>query len=151
MTTLFGQRIEPDFDLPKEQRRDRVGWAIYGGLALCLVYLFSGRPFATEVFQGMFATVFPYGISFYVNQKNNQFGRLWLWKALLVSLPVHVLYLMGIFWSDKEFPELMTKVVVFLPVLAVGAAIESIFLFDRIANHFKPRVASQPVAPLAQK
>lgn len=108
MTTLFGQRIEPDFDLAKEQRRDRVSWAIYGGLALCLMYLFSGRPWATEVFQGMFATVFPYGISFYTNQKNNQLGRLWLWKAILASLPVHVLYLMGVFWSDKEFPELMS-------------------------------------------
>lgn len=81
MTTLFGQRIEPDFDLAKEQRGDRVWWVIYGGLALSIVYDFSGGPFSTEVFQGMFATVFPYGISFYTNQKNNQLGRLWLWKA----------------------------------------------------------------------
>ena len=151
MTTLFGQRIEPDFDLAKEQRGDRVWWVIYGGLALSIVYDFSGGPFSTEVLQGMFATVFPYGISFYVNQKNNQLGRLWLWKAVLASLPVHILYLMGVFWSDKEFPEFMTKVVVFLPVLAVGAAIESIFLFDRIANYFKPRGDSQSTAPLAQK
>lgn len=99
----------------------------------------------------MFATIFPYGISFYVNQKNDQLGRLWLWKAVLASLPVHVLYLMGVFWSDKESPELMTKEVVFLPVLAVGAAIESIFLFDRIAYYFKPRATGQPIVPLAQK
>lgn len=67
------------------------------------------------------------------------------------SLPVHILYLMGVFWSDKKFPEFMTKVVVFLPVLAVGAAIESIFFFDRIANRFKPRADGRPVVTLAQK
>ncbi len=140
MATPFGQRIEPDFDLARDDRRDRVGWAIIAVAVLSGIYLFSGGPFSTQVFQGMFATVFPYGVSFYVNQRNN-LGRLWLWKAVLVSLPVHALYLTAIFWSDKAFPELMTKVVIFLPVLAVGAAIESIFLLDRIANYFKGRVA----------
>lgn len=150
MATLFGQRIEPDFDLAKEQRGDRVGWILYGGVALCLVYLFSGRPFATEIFQGMLATVLPYGASFYVNQKNN-LGQLWLWKAALASLPVHVLYLTGIFWSDRAFPELMTKPIIFVPVLAVGFGLESSLLFDRIADHFKPHGAGQPVAPMTQK
>ena len=113
------------------------------------VYLFSGGPFSTEVFQCMFATVLPCGVSFYVNQRNN-LDRLWLWKALLVSLPVHVLYLTGIIWSDKAFPELMTKVIFFLPVLSVGAAVESIFVFDRIVDRFKPREADHSAAPMTQ-
>lgn len=49
MTTLFGQRIEPDFDLAKEQRRDRIGWAIIAVAVLSIVYDFSGGPFSTEV------------------------------------------------------------------------------------------------------
>jgi hypothetical protein len=150
MPTLFGQSIEPDFDLNTERRNDRVGWVLIGGTLLCGIYLLWGKPFATEVFQGWFATILPYGTSFYVKQRNN-LGKSWLWKAVLTSLPVHALYLLGIFWSDKAFPEFMTKAVVFIPVLAVGFGVESALLFDRIVGWFKPRGVDRSFAPPAEK
>lgn len=147
MTELFGQRVELDSDLAKDQRRDRLGWAIVVVALLSIVYDLSRGPASTEVFQGMFATIFPYGISFYVNQKRKQLGRTSLWKVVLATSPLHLLYLTGIFWSDKAFPDPMKKVLFFLPVLAVGAAIESIYLLDPIAKYFRSREVDQPSAP----
>jgi hypothetical protein len=145
---LFGYPIEPDFDLAKEQRRDRLGWVLVGGVVLCAVYLFSGRPYAVEVFQAYMATGLCYGASFYVDRKND-LGKLWLWKVIFASVPLHIAYLAVLFWSDKAFPSVMTKAIVFMPVLAVAFAIESI-LIDRIADWFKPSSAEQ-VASLTRK
>lgn len=150
MTTLFGQRIEPDFDLAKEKRRNRLGWALILGLPLCVLYDILGFHFATQVFQGWLATVLSYGVTFYINQRSN-IGTRWLWKAVLASLPVHALYLLGVFWSDSAFPGLMMKVIVFVPALAVLSAIESLFFFDRIVGWFKPRDADRSSAPPAEK
>lgn len=144
----FGYHVEPDFDLAKEQSRDRVGWALVGGTFLCLLYLFSGRPFAVEIFQGYVATSLYYGDTFYVRRRGD-LGKLWLWKAILATLPLHVLYLAALFWSDALFPNLMTKVIVFIPVLALGFAIESIVL-SKLVDRFKPSSAEQPGGPVAQ-
>jgi len=145
MPTLFGQRIEPDFDLGTETRRDRVGRILVVGTLLCGLYLFTGKPFATEIFQGWFATILAYGTSFYVRQRGNLRKR-WLWTAALASLPVHVIYLLVIFWSDRALPELMPKAVIFIPVLSVGFGIESALVFDRIVYFFRPRDAGQSTA-----
>ena len=71
MTALFGYSIEPDFDLALEQRRDRLWWLLLGGTALCLLYLFTGRPFATELFQGWLATSLFFGDNFYVRRRRD--------------------------------------------------------------------------------
>jgi hypothetical protein len=141
MSTLFGQRIEPDFDLAKQKRQDRVNWALLGGTILALLYLFSGGRFSTELFQGLFATILPYGASFYVNQMKN-LRRLWLWKAIFASCAVHALYLIGIFSADRVLPHVMTKAIFFVPILAVGFVIES-FIFDQIVQWFRPHTAIQ--------
>ena len=131
MSTLFGYRIEPDFDLAKEQRRDRVGWVMYGGIALAGGYLFSGGRFATEVFQGVIATSLFYGASFYVDRRN-VLRKLWLWEIIFATVPLHVAYLAILFWSDVRFPDVMTKAIVFIPVLSFCFVIESA-LVDWIA------------------
>lgn len=132
MTTLFGQRVEPDFNIDKEHRRDRLKFILTGALILSIVYLFSGRRYATELFQGLIATILFYGETFYVRRRG-QLGKLWLWKAIIASIPLHVIYLAGLFWSDQALPEVMTKAIVFLPVIAVGFVLES-FLVQKIVD-----------------
>src|ERR1700737_2124846 len=117
MMALFGYRIEPGFNMVKEQRRDRLNWLFYTGIAVCIAYsFFSRRAHSTQVFQGFVATSLFYGETFYVRRRND-LGKLWLWKAILATIPFHVLYLVGIFWSDRAFPEVMTRAIVFIPVL----------------------------------
>jgi len=144
----FGYPIEPNFDLGKEQRRNRLSWPFFGGTALCLLYLFTGRPFATEVFQGFVATSLFYGEKFYV-QRRSAFGKLWLWKAFLATLPVHMLYLAAIFGLDRSYPQVMTKAVVFIPVLAIGFAVESIWM-ERLIDRFKPATTEPTSGPVTQ-
>jgi hypothetical protein len=136
MATLFGYSVEQDFDLAVEQRRDRMWWPLLGGAAVCLLYLFTGRPFATEFFQGWIATSLFYGDNFYVRRRKD-LPRLWLWKSILITVPIHALYLAGIFWLDRAVPQLMTKGAIFLPVIALGFAIESIAT-QPLIDRFKP-------------
>ena len=139
MTTLFGYGVEQDFDLALEQRRDRLGWLLLGGTMLCGLNLFTGLPFATELFQGWIATSLFYGDNFYVRRRANLL-KLWLWKSILITVPFHVLYLAGIFWLDRAIPQLMTKALVFMPVVGVGFAIESITM-QPLIDRFKPTEA----------
>ena len=136
MSTLFGYSVEPDFDLALEQRRDRMWWPLLGGTALCILYSITGRPFDTELFQGWIATCLFYGDNFYV-RRGKDLQRLWLWKSILLTAPFHVLYLAGIFWLDRVVPQLMTKAVVFIPVVGVGFALESIAM-QPLIDRFKP-------------
>ena len=138
MPSLFGYQIEPDFDEAKEDRGSRASMFLVGGGLVAIVYLFLGFPFATQVFQGLFATILPYGSSFYVDRQTN-LRRLWVWKAILATLPIHTVYLVVIFYSDAKLPGLMMKAAVFIPVLALGFALESGLVFDRIVKHFGPR------------
>ena len=139
---LFGYSVEQDFDLAKEQRRTRVVWAFGAGCVLSLICLFLRVPFATEIFQGCVATILCYGANFYVDRRESLHER-WLWHAMLATTPLHVAYLAALFWSDKAFPSVMTKAVVFMPVVAVAFGIESV-LIDAIVNYFKPSSTEQP-------
>ena len=138
---LFGYAVEPDFDLGIEQRRDRLGWLFLGGGALCIVYSLTGGPFDTEVVQAWIATSLFYGDTFYVRRRQ-ALSKLWLWKSILMTVLIHALYLSAIFWLDRAIPQLMTKVVIFLPVVAVGFAIESIML-QPLIDRFKPSEAGK--------
>jgi hypothetical protein len=88
---------------------------------------FTGAPFDTEIFQAWIATSLFYGDTFYVRRAKD-FPQIWLWKSILVTVPLHALYLSAIFWLDRAIPQLMTKVAVFLPVIAIGFALESIWI-----------------------
>jgi hypothetical protein len=138
---LFGYGIEQDFDLALEQRRDRLWWLLLGGTALCILYSISGRPSDTQLFQGWIATALFYGDNFYV-RRGKDLRRLWLWKSILVTVPFHVLYLAGMFWLDRAVPQLMTKAFIFIPVVALGFAVESITM-QPLIDRFKPTEARQ--------
>ena len=133
---LFGYGVEPGSDSATEQRRNRMWWPLLGGTALCLLYSFARRPFATEIFQGWIATSLFYGDNFYV-RRGQDISKLWLWKSILATVPFHVAYLFGIFWLNRAIPQLMSRVIIFLPVLALGFAVESIKM-QAIIDQFKP-------------
>jgi len=97
MPPLFGYRIELGFNMATEQRRDRLNWVFYPGLILCIAYSFlSRREYSTEVFQGFVATSLFYGENFYVRRRE-YLGKLWLRKVIVATIPLHVLYLAGLF------------------------------------------------------
>ena len=133
---MFGYPTEPDFDLAEEERISRLKRLLSVALVLCCIYLFSGLPQAVQVFQGCVATGLGLGDSFYVRRRN-LLARPWLWKAVLVAVPLHVVYLAVLFWFDKVLPHVMTKSIIFMPILAAGFGIESL-LIDRIVGYFEP-------------
>jgi hypothetical protein len=135
MPTLFGQRLEPGFDIEKEKRTDRVGWAIFGGLAVAPLYKIFGGRFSVQAFQGLTASVLFYGANFY-SQFPNRFRARWPWKALLATIPMHAAYLWALFGLDVALPGVMTKAFFFIPVIGIGFTIESL-IADRIVGHFK--------------
>jgi hypothetical protein len=146
MPALFGYRIEPGFNIAREQRRDRLNWLFYTGVVLCIAYsFFSGRGRSTEIFQSFVATTLFYGETFYVRQRCD-LGKLWIWKAIITTIPLHVLYLLGIFWSDRAYPDVMTKAIIFIPVLALGSAVEFTQM-QRIVTWFKPGVPGTDPTP----
>ncbi len=140
MATLFGQQIEPDFDIRKEERKDAGKRALWVGFILLLAYgLF--RSLAVEVIQAYLATVLFYSLAFYVNW-GTQLRKWWLWKAILASVPMHAVYLYCLFWFDRAHPETMTKPLACMPVLIFGCATE-IALANKLIDRFKPRVTPQ--------
>jgi|HubBroStandDraft_2_1064218.scaffolds.fasta_scaffold13146_3 hypothetical protein len=142
---MFGYPLEANFDLAKEQRRSRLFWASGVGLCLLIVWFFI-RPFSVLIFQGYFLTSLSYGDSFYVSRKN-YFHEFWLWKAALSTVPLHILFLIAIVGLDWALSDSFTKPLVYVPLLGVAFAIESL-LFDRIADRFGgPPAPQQSLTP----
>ena len=145
---LFGYRIEPDFDLAKEKRRDRVGWLLIVATVSCILYDALGGHLQLQWFQGAFATILCYGDSFYAARRADLRSP-WLWKTILASLPLHVIYLAALFSLDKMFPGVMKIYGVFMLVIIIAFAIEA-NLIDRIADHFKPRKIETKIQAAAE-
>jgi hypothetical protein len=133
---LFGYRVEENFDLTLEQRRGRLMWVNGGGIGV-LGVLYVIHPFSAAIFQGYFLTSLYYGDNFYVRRRDN-LAKPWLWKAILATIPLHVLLLLVIVWLDWTFPNFFPKIVVSIPILFVTFGIESV-LFDRIVDRFSPQ------------
>lgn len=141
---LFGIDLEPDFSMAKEERSGQFKYVLWGGFLLTLVYSFFHAS-DVRLFQAYIATAVCYGMTFYIN-RGNYLAKLWLWKSIIASLPIHALYLAAIFWADKASPQGMTKPVIFIPALTVGCAVEN-SLFGAIADRFQPpniKTDSQP-------
>ena len=135
-STLFGINIEPDFDVQKERRNDRVGWALHTAVIMCGIYLFGGGHFATQVFQGTVATILCYGANFYTEHRQD-LKKPWFWKAVIATIPMHLGYIALLLWSDKVAPQAMTRAMVFMPALLVGFALETLVILNVIA-YFTP-------------
>ena len=132
---MFGNYAKADFDADKEERRGRLIKVGFGGVCLCGFYLWLGWPFATQVFQAWLATSLYYGDEFYVLRRVN-IREVRFWKAILVTLPFHCAYLVALFWLDHALPQMMPKVVVFAPVIAIGFVVESRVTSKLIDSYF---------------
>jgi hypothetical protein len=132
---MFGYCLEENFDLAKERRRGRLMWINGGGLCLLFLCYFL-HPFSAAVFQGYFLTSLSYGESFYV-QRMDDLHKPWLWKAILATIPLHLLLLLAIVWLDWAFPNFFQKVIVCAPILFLAFGLESV-LFDRFVDRFTP-------------
>ena len=139
---MFGQQLEPDFDLGKEHRRNRLWLVLVVGLCL-LGALFLFHPFSRIVFMAYSLTLLTYGDSFYVS-RSGRLSERWLWKAILATLPLHLLVLFGIGWLTWVLPSFARTAISSVAFVAFCFACESV-LFDRIADRFEPsRAAAQP-------
>ena len=132
MARLFGYSVDPGFDAAREERQDRVKRALIIAAVLGIVYDAVRLPFGVEVFQISLATVTCYGITFYVARKSS---NAWLWKAILLTLPIHAAYVACIFWIDHASPYVMTRAYAFIPLLFVTCGIE-LLIFERIVRLF---------------
>jgi hypothetical protein len=139
---LFGYRTEENFDFAKEQRRDRFKWVVGGGLFLQLVFYFI-HPFSAVITQAYLITFMSYGDSFYVRRRDD-LAKDWLWKAIIATVPLHLLFLGVIVLSDGAFPNLVPKPLFYFPALLLTFGIEAV-LFDCIVDRFRPACAVQPV------
>jgi hypothetical protein len=133
---LFGYPVEPDFDLGKEQRRDRLLWCLFGGLAL-LGLLFLIFDFSRMVFIGYALSILTYGDSVYV-QRNHKLRERWLWKTVLATVPVHLGLLVGISWLTSLSQSFASTGFGSVGFVALCFACEAIF-FDRVAARFESR------------
>ena len=140
---MFGYRIEQDFDLAKEQRRDRLIWLVGGGGFCLLIAPSVIHPFPVAILQGFFLTSLSYGDSFYVRRKD-KLSEPWLWKAIVATVPLHVIFLIAIIGLDKTIPHVFSKIIVWFPILFVCFGIEGV-LFDGIVGRMSPSDAAQPV------
>ena len=146
---MFGYRLEEDFDLAKEQRRDRLWWVITT-LLLCLVIASFIRPFPAYIFQGYLLTSLFYGDSLYVKGKHS-LGEAWFWKAIIFTVPIHAAFLAGIVGLDLLLPNIFTKMIIWMSVLAITFGFEAV-LFEELVERLTPvnaTVASAASAALA--
>ena len=106
-----------EFDLEKEQRRECLKWVFYGGLAMLFVVCgFYIQLTATQrVLHAYGLTVLVYGALLYVEEFAH-LKKLWLWKGVLVTIPLHI---------------------AFLFIIWVAAWIET-RLMDQIADDYRP-------------
>jgi hypothetical protein len=139
---MFGNRAAGNFDIGKQQRRNRLMWVNGGGIGLlCLLYVV--HPFSAAIFQGYFLTSMCYGDSFYV-QRRDDLSKTWLWKAIFATIPLHLLLLLAIVWLDRAFPNFFPQIIVSAPILFVIFGIEDV-LFDQIVARCSPPKVEQPM------
>jgi hypothetical protein len=131
---MFGYRLESDFDLGKEQRRDRLWWCLVGSLCL-LGVLFLIHPFSRMVFIGYSLTVLSYGDSFYVRRRDKIQER-WFWKSVLATVPLHLIFLGAIGCLAWAGPGFLTSALGSLGFVVICFGCESV-LFDSIADRFE--------------
>ena len=139
---MFGNRAAGNFDIGKQQRRNRLMWVNGGGIGLlCLLYVV--HPFSAAIFQGYFLTSMCYGDSFHV-QRRDDLSKTWLWNAIFATIPLHLLLLLAIVWLDRAFPNVFPQIIVSAPILFVIFGIEDV-LFDQIVARCSPPKVEQPM------
>jgi len=93
-------------------------------------------------FIGYAVTVLSYGDSFHVRRKDN-LGERWLWKSVLATIPLHLLFLGCIELLIRSLPRFARTGFSIIGFIALCFVAESL-LFDSIADRLDPSRATQP-------
>ena len=93
-------------NLDKEQRRERLQWVLYGVSSMLLVVcgFYMQERVELRILHAYALTVLTYGALIYVEEFQH-LKRLWLWKGVLATIPLHSVFLAGLFWWDAQVPE----------------------------------------------
>jgi hypothetical protein len=136
-TVAYLEDTVEEFDLEKEQRSERLGWVFYGVGAMLLVVcgFYMQERVEQRVLHAYGLTVLCYGILLYVEEFEH-LRRLWLWKGVLATIPLHIAFVASLFWWDAKNQQLAHSGFMFVyaiwPVLVV-----ELLIFSLIIDHFK--------------
>jgi hypothetical protein len=136
-TVPYPEDTVEGFDLEKEQRRERLGWVFYGVGAMLLVVcgFYMQERVEQRVLHAYGLTVLCYGALLYVEEFEH-LRRLWLWKGVLATIPLHTAFVASLFWWDANHPELAHSGFMFAYALWPVFVVE-IVIFSLIIDHFK--------------
>jgi len=126
-----------EFDLEKEQRRERLKWVFYGvGAMLIIVCGFYMQERSEQyVLHAYGLTVLCYGALLYLEEFEH-LRRLWLWKGVLTTVPLHIAFVASLFWWDAKHPQLAHSGFMFAYALWPIFVVE-MMIFSMIIDHFK--------------
>jgi hypothetical protein len=126
-----------ELDLEKEQRRERLKWVFYGGFAMLLVVCGFYIQLTTEqrVLHAYGLTVLVYGALLYV-EEFEYLKKLWLWKGVLATIPLHIALVAGLLWWDTTHQQYAHSGFMFAYVLWPVFVAEMV-TFSLIIDHFK--------------
>jgi hypothetical protein len=124
-----------ELDLEKEQRSDRLVWVFYGVGAMLLVIcaFYMQERVELSVLHAYTLTVLTYGALIYVEEFEH-LRRLWLWKGVLATIPLHILCVASLVWWDAKVPQSSGYVLAYRvwPFFAAEMVV-----FTLIIDHFK--------------
>jgi len=133
----YPEETVEELDLKKEQRRDRLGWVFYGVGAMLFVVcgFYMQERVEQRVLHAYGLTVLCYGALLYVEELEH-LRRPWLWKGVLVTIPLHIAFVASLFWWDAKHPQLAHSGFMFVYALWPVFVVE-IVIFSLIIDHFK--------------
>ncbi len=126
-----------DLDLEKEQRRERLQWVFYGVGAMLLVVcgFYMQASVEQRILHAYGLTVLCYGALLYVEEFEH-LKKLWLWKGVLATIPLHIAFVAGLFWWDAKHPQLAHSGFMFAYALW-PVFVGEFVIFSLIIDHFK--------------
>jgi hypothetical protein len=122
-------------NLDKEQRQERLQWVFYGVGSMLLVVcgFYMQDRVELRILHGYALTVLTYGALIYVEEFQH-LKRLWLWKGVLATIPLHITFLAGLFWWDAQGP-LSPGYIVWYRIWPFFVA--EMVIFSSVIDHFK--------------
>jgi hypothetical protein len=122
-------------NLDKEQRQERLWWVIYGVSSMLFVVcgFYMQERVELRILHTYGLTVLTYGALIYVEEFQH-LRKLWLWKGVLATIPLHSVFLVGLFWWDAQAPESSGFILAYriLPFF-----VAEMVMFSSVIDHFK--------------
>jgi hypothetical protein len=122
-------------NLDKVQRRERLQWVFYGVSSMLFVVcgFYLQEKVELRILHAYGLTVLTYGALIYVEEFQH-LKRLWLWKGVLATIPLHGAFLAGLLWWDAHVPESSGYILAYRIWPFFGA---EMVIFGSVINHFK--------------